>query len=132
MKDCPKKQCIISAVAVFIFMYLYEMVLHGMLLKGMYEETSTVWRMKEDMGILMPWTILYYILMSLLSAAIYGCCVGKNKAACDAGAMPEGKKQCPKKEAVTFGLTLGLFLGLVRASFSPYLPIPLELAVAWF
>lgn len=127
-KQC-KKTCIISFLAVYIFTMAYGFVVHGMLLKGDYEATASLWRPEADMQQL-AWVC--WVLHAVMAAAIV--CIykkfRKGLAACNAEA---GSSGCPiKSGGICFGLKLGLLLGALQAMHYIPLPIPGELAVKWF
>lgn len=59
--------CIILIVTFFIL----EMVIHGVILNGMYEQTASVWRGKDEMMQLMPWMYLGEAIFALTFGVIY-------------------------------------------------------------
>ena len=126
---CNKKTCLISFLAVYIFMMAYSFVVHGILLKADYDATANLWRPMAEMEQLGAICWLLHALM----AAVLVCLFKKFKkgvAACDAGAATSS---CPiKSGGICFGLKIGLLLGAYHASFYVLLPIPLDLAVKWF
>lgn len=126
---CDKKTCIISFIAVYIFIMAYGFVVHGILLTPDYEATSSLWRPEADMQQL-AWVC--WILHAIMAAAIV--CIykkfRKGLATCDASVA---SASCPiKSGGICFGMKLGLLLGAVQAMHYIPLPIPGELAVKWF
>jgi heme/copper-type cytochrome/quinol oxidase subunit 3 len=107
---------IISVIAVFAFMFAYEFVVHGHLMMPMYMESQQLWRPDETMKELFPWSL--GIGLALAAAITY--LFTRHY---------EGKGT---QEGVRFGLYIGLIMGLVQAGTYIYLPISLNLAIAWF
>ena len=110
------KRFLLCVVVGFVFVFLYEFVVHGVLLKPIYEATAALWRSEEDMKSLCP----YGMLVSLAFVSLVACIFVKNYEAKGFG------------EGVRFGFLLGLLMGLIPASFYLYMPIPGTLALAWF
>jgi hypothetical protein len=106
---------ILSVAAVFVFMFAYEYVVHGHLMMSVYRETQQLWRPDQSMKELMPWSIGIGL---ALAAAITWLFTRHY----------EGKGM---EEGVRFGLYVGLIMGLVQAGAYIYLPISLNLAIAW-
>lgn len=107
---------IISVIAVFAFMFAYEFVVHGHLMMPMYREFQQLWRPDEAMKELMPWSLG----IGLALAASISWLFTRHY---------EGKGL---EEGARFGLYVGLIMGLVQAGAYMYLPISLNLALAWF
>lgn len=100
----------IAALVVFVIL---DFIIHGLILRGMYEETKDLWR--EEMN----WTLSYIvtiIYIFLFSYVFYKFVGNKN---------------------VIRGLGFGFFLGIAwgvsmgYGSYS-YMPIPYWLAFSWF
>lgn len=125
------KACLLPTVAVFIFMFAFDWLYHGHLLMSMYEQTASVWRPMEEMQQFMVYCLFYHAALALVFAVSYGCYL-KKTAMC--ATLPEGaeKAACPQKRGLCYGLVVGLIMGLNHSSAYIHLPIPLELALAWF
>lgn len=113
-----KRWLIASAVAFVVFSVL-EMILHGVFLSGIYEQTASVWRPEAEMKGLVWLMWVGYALFSLVFARIYAKGYEKDK-----GGLGQGLR---------YGLLIGLLVASVT-SFGWYvvLPIPGRLAAAWF
>ena len=66
------KKVLISTVIIFIFVFIFEMILHGFMLRGLYMETANLWRSPEAMQSFFP---LFYqcpinLLFSLVLSSI--------------------------------------------------------------
>ena len=141
-KKCCPMSCLISIVAVFIFLNLFNWAVHGLWLMPDYQATAPLWRTQEDMQGFHVWWLLYFAAMAVITTCFFKkfC---KGYAACHCGpSCPCGmncpckqavatKKSCPIQTGLCFGLKLGLILGLPMASSYLYMPIPLALAVKW-
>ncbi len=138
MKNCPKKQCFISVIALFVFLYAFEYVLNGHVLMGMYNETPQLWRSPEEMAQYAPWFPVRYLLLAMVITCLFKkMCkcdnVGGNtaEASAEVPACGTGKPCCPSKKAVCFGTKIGLLMGILAASCYIWMPISGMLAIAW-
>lgn len=107
------KRYVISVIAVFVFVFAYEFLVHGYLLKCIYEQTAELWRSHEEHK--MIFILLSYICFAAVAAYIFTC-------------NYEGKGI---GEGARFGLYIGLLLGSVEIGTYSYLPISLILMVSW-
>lgn len=130
------KTCIVSFIAVFAFIFGYDFVVHGMLLKPDYEATAQLWRTEEEMQQLGMWCLIYHGLL----AALFTCWFKKsncNCAICNKGQCSTtgaaGTTCCPMKSGgLCFGIKIGLLMGILHASSYIWMPIPGNLAIKWF
>jgi hypothetical protein len=113
------KRCIASAAAVIGILFASDLLVHGMLLKGSYEATASLWRPMAEMESLM-WTMwVMYLVNALVLPYVYS------------------KGHESGKGAVGQGLRFGLIIGLPMAtgmSLGTYfmIPLPVSMAVSWF
>ena len=109
------KKIILSAVAVFLVWTVVDFVLHGLLLKGVYEATASLWRPMAEMkrGLMS----LVTFLAALGFSALWGNFVDRKTTS----------------NGLKFGLWYGFAVGVGMGygSYS-YMPIPYSLALAWF
>ncbi len=130
-KNCFTRQCLISFIVLFVFLMLYDYLVHGQLLMGMYETTASLWRPQSEMQDMMVLCWLYH---AAIAAAI--CCLYKKmaRAADEATCAVPGEKHpiSPRKIGLCFGLGIGILIGVMQAGYYMWLPIPGALAVAWF
>ncbi len=115
MKDNSKmmKAMIISGVAAFVFVFLFEFVVHGFLMMGMYEATMNVWRpqAESNMAVMMLSQFLFAMAISFFYPI-----VGSDN-------------DC--KKAIPFGFGLGLVMAMPQLATYCYLPIPISISLAW-
>ena len=113
------KRWLLASVAVFVVMFVLEFVVHGVLLHGVYQQTSSVWRPGADIQRLMWIFWVGYLVFALLFAFIYAKGYEKGKPGLGQG--------------FRFGLYVGVMLSVLNG-FGWYviLPIPLALAFYWF
>lgn len=107
------KAMIVGGLLTFIFVFLYEFLVHGVLMKGLYEATSSVWRPEEEAN--MPIMFLSQLLFSLAVAFFYPI-VGPDK-------------DC--KKGIPFGFGLGLVMAMPQLASFNYLPIPMSISLLW-
>ncbi len=111
------KKWLLGSVAVLIVLVAMEYLLHSVILKTAYEQTSQLWRQPERQQMMLGWRLLGYAFFALLFGFIY----------------THGYQ---RKGAIGQGLRYGLYIGLLV--FLPYnlvlytmLPIPASVVVAW-
>ena len=129
MGDCKnKKTWFVSAAALFVATMAYDWYIHGTCLKELYEQTKRLWRPEAEMqAIATMWCPIYHGILAILIAMFYGAWRNNQKM----GAV--GSANCPyKKSILGFGLWIGLFTGTIAAAGYIWMPIPAELAQAWF
>ena len=142
MTKCNKSKCLISVIAVFAFMFVYDMIVHGFLLAGAYAATASMWRSEAEMQSLMWMCFVYHGALAFLFAALYKmtCCPYVAGSACEVedaktkskATKTEEKKSCPIKRGVCFGAIVGLILAVTNGSAYMHIPIPASLAISWF
>jgi len=114
-----KGRWIMAAVVVAIVVTVLESVFHGVLLKGIYEATATVWRPQTEMTRLMPWGWASTLVIAFIMVYIY------HKGY-------EGKGSAIA-EGLRFGLVIGLFTAIPMAVWLYVMyPLPLNLSLYWF
>jgi len=105
---------LLPIIAVFIFIFAFDFLVHGYLLKGLYKETASLWRPEGDhkMAFIFASELLFAIMASYIFTLNF-----------------EGKGI---GEGVRYGLLIGLLVGAIQIGTYCYMPIPLALTVAWF
>ncbi|MEE9351628.1 MAG: hypothetical protein V3U78_05160 [Thiotrichaceae bacterium] len=109
------KNLLIGTVTVFIAWMAMDFLFHGNLLKGMYEESASLWRPPAEMK--MGINALVVLIAAAMFTAIYVLLIAN--------------------KGVGTGLLYGLFYGVavgVGAGFGTFsfMPLPYELALSWF
>ena len=107
------KGMFLGGVAAFVFVFLFEFVVHGFLMKGMYEATSSVWRPPAESNMVVMF--LSQFLFAIAVAFFYPI-VGPDK-------------EC--KKAMPFGFGLGLVMAMPQIASYSYLPIPITISLLW-
>ncbi len=110
------KRFVIAGVAVFVFLYLYNWLVHGILLAPKYQETASLWREEADFIAHMWWLVFAYIIVAIAFCLLF---VG-------------GYEDRGIGEGVRFGVYAGLLLGAVNFITYAVQPIPLDLALSGF
>ena len=108
------KRFMVAAITAFVFVFLYELLVHGMLMMEQYEQTASVWRPEEEssMGIMLVSQFLFGA-----AVAFFYPIVGLDTDDC--------------KKAIPFGIGLGLVMAMPQLASYSYLPIPLTLSLYW-
>lgn len=65
------KRFLFAFFAVFIFIFLFEWIFHGILLKNLYAESQSLWRKENDMLAHFHWLILGQALNALVFTLIF-------------------------------------------------------------
>ena len=103
----------LGGLAAFVFVFVFEFLVHGFLLKGTYEATMSVWRPQEESN--MAVALLSQFLFAMAGAFFYPI-VGDDKGC---------------KKAIPFGFGLGLVLAMPQIATYSYLPIPISISLFW-
>lgn len=106
---------LLSTVALFVFIFLYEMLVHGFVLAGIYEATANVWRDFAEMEANIPLAICFQLALSAWTAFVFS------------QAYPKGGIQ----NGLLFRLFFGGFAGILTASWYLWLNVPAKLGVIW-
>lgn len=107
------KKMVLAGIAAFLFIFIFDFLVHGVLLKSSYEATQSVWRPEEESNMIVM--ILSQFLFAMAMAFFFPI-IGPDK-------------ECNK--AIPFGFGLGLVMAMPQISTYCYLPIPLTLSLAW-
>lgn len=108
-----KQRYVISLFVVFVFVFLYEFLVHGFLLKDIYTKTAALWRPEEE------YKMLFMLMSQLGFSAVLTYIFTLHY---------EGKGV---GEGVRFGLYIGMLLGSIEIGKYGYMPIPLVLMLSW-
>lgn len=106
---------LITAIAGFGFIFLFEYVLHHQFLMETYKATPDLWRAPETMGEFFPWLVLLQFMFVAAIVKIFALFVNSSNL----------------KKATMFGLMIGGLVAIVVFSFWVFMPISLELAGWW-
>ncbi len=104
---------ILAGFSAFIFIFVFDFLVHGFLLQSIYEATQNVWRPQEESNMMVM--ILSQFLLGMAIAFFYPI-IGPDK-------------DC--KKTIPFGFGLGLVMAMPQISTYCYLPIPFSLSLIW-
>ena len=108
-----KQRYVISVLVTFVFVFLYDFMVHGFLLKDLYVQTKELWRPEEEYK-------MFVMTMSQLGfSAVLAYIFTLNY---------EGKGI---GEGIRFGLYIGMLLGIIEMGKYSYMPIPMVLMLGW-
>ncbi len=65
------KKFTIASIAVVIFIFIFELLFHGMYLKSTYEQTAGLWRSEAEMKDYVLWLTLGQIIISIGFVALF-------------------------------------------------------------
>jgi hypothetical protein len=107
------KSMLLGGLAAFVFVFVFEFLVHGFLLKGSYDATSSVWRPQQQSN--MAVMLLSQFLFAMALAFFYP--------------ILGDDKDC--KKAMPFGFGLGLVMAMPQIASYSYLPIPISISLYW-
>jgi hypothetical protein len=107
------KRFLSATLGAFVFVFLYELLVHGHLMMGLYNQTASLWRPQEECN--MAIMLLSQLLFAAALAFFYPI-VGSDT-------------EC--KKAIPFGAGLGLVMAAPQLATYCYLPIPLSISLSW-
>lgn len=111
------KRLILAILAAFVFIFLSDVLVHGVWLEPSYKATASLWRTEAEMNARMPWMFGGQLLAAATFVVLWA-----------VGFAPRARLSC----AVKYGLFMGLFnqantlIGYVVS------PMPGLLAAQWF
>ncbi|NRA36723.1 MAG: hypothetical protein HRU15_01165 [Planctomycetes bacterium] len=107
------KRLVSAIIAAFITIFIFEMLWHGFLMKGMYDETLAVWRPENEhnMSVMFLSQFLFAAVFVLFYAVI--------------------GKYLSCKIGLVYGFFAGLLLAMPQLGSFCYLPIPLSISLLW-
>ena len=107
------KKLFLATVVGFIGVVFFEMLWHGMLMKGMYDATSSLWRPQEQfyMNFMFGGQFLFALAMAFVYSRL------GNHLTC--------------KHGLEFGFYIGLISAMPDLGAYSYLPIPLSICLMW-
>ncbi|MEE8513733.1 MAG: hypothetical protein V3S73_03305 [Gammaproteobacteria bacterium] len=109
------KRFLIACVVVFIFIFAYEWLFHGVLLRDLYAETPTLWRGQANMQGYLHWLHIGQLWFAVLFCLIF----------------VKGYENKGLGEGIRYGLLIGLlFIGPNLIIYAVQ-PLPAILVVAW-
>lgn len=109
------RRYLLSTLALFAFIFMYEMLIHGFILLRMYEATANVWRNFAEMESNLPLAMCFQIMLSVWTAFVFS------------QVYPEGGI----KNGLIFGLFFGGFAGILTSSWYLWLKVPAKLGISW-
>jgi len=112
--NCSK--IITSILAVFIFVFFYEYLIHGFCLEGIYAQTPELWRTCEAMSDKMHFMLLSQFLYAASFTLFYAYL---------------SKKTNTLFNGIKYGAFVGVILSSIQIGKYAYLPISFELMACW-
>ncbi len=107
------KRFTFAAIGTFLFVFLYEFLVHGFLMMNLYNQTAAVWRPQGESNM-----AVMFLGQFLFSAAL-------------AFFYPIVGPDAECKKAIPFGIGLGLVMAMPQIGTYCYLPIPLTISLLW-
>ena len=105
----------LSCAAVFVFIFGFEWAFHGIVLKGLYAQTSNLWRSEVEMMDYFAWLVMGQLVVAVLFSYIF----------------TKGYENQGMSEGVRYGLLVGLLMSAPCLVSYAVQPLPLYLVGAW-
>ncbi|MBL7714130.1 MAG: hypothetical protein JNL01_01605 [Bdellovibrionales bacterium] len=102
-----------TAGAVFAWIFVSDMLIHGFFLKDVYQQTANLWRTQEDMSHFMGWMTGGQAMAALWGSFIF----------------TKGYENKGWKEGARFGLLLGFFM--ISHFFIQFATTPMPMSLFW-
>jgi len=109
-----QKYCL-GSIGVFIFIFVFEWIFHGMILGETYSQTAHLWRPKEEMPQYMGWMVLGQLLFAFIFSYIF----------------LKGYENKGTMEGVRYGLLIATLYVPTNIILYSVIPYPAHLVVAW-
>ncbi len=118
MCGLPLSKAILFTLSLFVTIFFFDWIFHGIYMMPAYEATAALWRSPEAMKEFFHIGLIRQGLTALAVVVLYGLSTqGQGRACC--------------KHGVRFGLAVGLLLGISQFGGYAWMPIPLEMALSW-
>ena len=104
----------LSIIVVAVSWFIVDSIVHGSILTGLYLSTAHLWRPLEEMSQIGHLIVLW--VSASLFVMFYQCMI----------------KPKTLLQGLQFGCWYGVAIGFGAACFYLYMPIPIELGLAWF
>lgn len=111
------KRLLLAVVTGFVFIFVSDILVHGVWLVGDYKATMQLWRPDAEMNARMPWMMAGQFLVATAFVVLWA-----------VGFAERAKLSC----AVKFGLFMGLFFQGNTLITYVVTPLPGALAAKWF
>lgn len=109
------KRLFLSFLAVFAFIFVFEWVFHGVVLKNLYAQTASVWRPEPEMMRRFHWLVLGQAIMAFVFVFLFA----------------KGFARDGVRGGIQFGIVLALFgVGFNFVTYTVQ-PLPLRLIGLW-
>ena len=106
----------IAFIVAFVYIFLFGFFWHGMLMKPMYQATSSLWRSDADFQSHFPILILGHAVIAFAFTGLYVCKVGVNSAGAGFG----------------YGIVFGIFACGVNIIRFAVEPLTRNILLMWF
>jgi hypothetical protein len=109
------KRILLGGIAVFVLWSVLDFIIHGVILRGTYEATASLWRPMAEMKMGLMYVTTF--IAALAFTSIYGWLVGSKGL------------QTGFRYGLLYGIGVGIGMGYGTYS---VMPIPYSMALTWF
>jgi len=108
------KKFLVAGIAATVFIFVFEFLVHGVALMGMYDATASLWRPLEEMEAMWWFSLLIQAAIGFAMA----CYMSKRGIA-------------GRKAGFEFGSMIGVLFAIMALSQYGYLPLAMTLPIIW-
>jgi hypothetical protein len=109
------KRFLLAWIGVFVVIFGFEWLFHGMYMKEMYLQTASLWRTEAEMHALFHWMLIGQFLFAGIFSYIF----------------TKGYENKGIGEGVRYGFLIGLLMGAPQLIMYAVAPYPMEMIVKW-
>lgn len=107
---------ILPIVTVFVLVFIYGYVVHGLLLSDIYQQTPQLWRTQEDMCSHFPIMLISELAFAIMFTLFYAYLQNEMKTSL---------------KGWQYGLGMGVTFAAIQFGIYAYMPISFNLALLW-
>ena len=106
---------LMSILAAFATLFAFDWLFHTQIMMEQYQLTADLWRSPADMHENFQWMLMTQFILAVIGTFIFA----------------KGYENKGLSEGVRFGLLFGAVIGIMMFGSVAYLPIPMNMAIAW-
>ncbi len=71
LKNVNRKRLVMTVFAVFVFIFISDFVIHGVILSDTYKQTASLWRPEQEMHSYMLWMMIGQFLVAKFFSTLF-------------------------------------------------------------
>ena len=110
-----KKRLTLGAFAVYIFLFAFEWIYHGVFMESAYAQTGILWRPKSEMAAYLPFLFFGQLLFAFVFSYIFA----------------KGHENKGIPEGFRYGLWIALLVNAGKLTMYAVAPYPASMMISW-